>query len=88
MAPPGAATAGGGRAQLRLPIPPGIVRMVERGLARPDADPGAAGWWRWVERRMHRFVSGRLPAGAARVALALDAETLEVVAHFERGGRS
>jgi len=78
---------GGDPAQLRLPIPPGIVRMVEQGLALPEADRAAQGWWRWVERRMHRFVFGRLPAGAVRVALALDPDTLEVVARFERGAR-
>jgi hypothetical protein len=56
--------------------------MVERGLALPEAAPRAAGWWRWVERRMHRFVFGRLPAGAGPVALELDAARLEVVVRF------
>jgi len=70
---------------------------VERGLARTEdapgaSDPGATGWWRWVERRMHRFVFGRLPVGTGCVTLALDAAKLEVVVRFEpramRSGRS
>lgn len=72
--------------QLRLPIPPEIVRRVELGLDGEAAGQEDEAWWRCVEERMQRFVQGRLPEAARDVDLQLDEEALEVIARFRWAG--